>query len=295
MVTNKDYIILDGVKYSADKRVLIEYPTDKKDKTFFVPDFVLEIADKAFYGNRFLKNLHTGKNLRKIGYAAFSYDYDGGDEYIEKIYVSPSVTELAHVVFPCNTCDDFLDYASVVVGGSIGSAVEKHANEREIAFVEVNPEDTEGFFSKSADEHCDRLKTIIDAEKEYTVVVPERRFMAKLVGDTLEIANIGSGKAVIGDLYARLSRGRREKIKKIVFGDGIGYVEEYEFFGSRYPNLASIHIGANMYFYDVLQFYDMNITEITCSEKNPFNIAVDNLLYTCSTENRVIPFPMTEE
>ena len=295
MVTNKDYIILDGVKYSADKRVLIEYPTDKKDKTFFVPDFVLEIADKAFYDNKFLKNLHTGKNVKKIGYAAFSYGYDGGDEYIEKIYISPSVTELAHVVFPCNTCDDFLDYASVVVGGSIGSAAEKHANEREIAFVEVNPEDTEGFLSKSADEHRDRLKMIIDAEKEYTVVVPERRFMAKLVGDTLEIANIGLGKAVVGDLYARLSRGRREKIKKIVFGDGIGYIEEYEFYGSRYPNVTCIHIGADMYFYGVLPFYNMNITEITCSEKNPFNIAVDNQLYTRSTENRVIPFPMTEE
>ena len=70
LLTNENNVVIDGITYSADKRVLVKYPVDKEDETFYVPDFLEEIGERAFEGNRKLKNLYIGENVKKIEYGA---------------------------------------------------------------------------------------------------------------------------------------------------------------------------------------------------------------------------------
>ena len=43
-----DTMTIDGVVYSADKKVLIKYPEDKADEAFYIPESVEEIGEDSF-------------------------------------------------------------------------------------------------------------------------------------------------------------------------------------------------------------------------------------------------------
>lgn len=60
---NKHFCSLDGVLYSKDKRTLIHYPNEKKDKIFIVPDYVINIEN---FENKYLEEIIVGSNVVKI-------------------------------------------------------------------------------------------------------------------------------------------------------------------------------------------------------------------------------------
>ena len=64
---DENYIVIDGVVYSADKRILMKYPADKAGECFYIPDFVEELGDGCFASVDNVKHIIIGKNVKKIG------------------------------------------------------------------------------------------------------------------------------------------------------------------------------------------------------------------------------------
>lgn len=63
---NKYYSSEDGVLFNKSKTVLIRYPEGKTDKTYKVPDGVLEIAKNAFYECDNLEKIELSDSVLKI-------------------------------------------------------------------------------------------------------------------------------------------------------------------------------------------------------------------------------------
>ena len=62
----EDVRIIDGVTFSADGRTLIEYPTDKTDAHYTVPDGVEVIGEAAFCGAEYLRHVTLPDSVHTI-------------------------------------------------------------------------------------------------------------------------------------------------------------------------------------------------------------------------------------
>ncbi len=89
---NKNLYISDGIVYSKDKSVLINYPlfTENYMKEFTVPEYVTKIESNAFE-NLDLRKITLSKNISSIGDYAFKnckrlqeFDYNGSDPELGK-------------------------------------------------------------------------------------------------------------------------------------------------------------------------------------------------------------------
>ena len=67
---NKNYVSIDGVLYSADRKTLLFYP-EGKDTSFDIPDFVENISDCAFEGNATLRSVNIPSSVKKVGSSPF--------------------------------------------------------------------------------------------------------------------------------------------------------------------------------------------------------------------------------
>ena len=74
---NQNYLSIDGVLYSKDKKILIKYPCGKRysksEPNYYtkIPDGVIEISDYAFYGASSLYHLICPDSINRIGDEAF--------------------------------------------------------------------------------------------------------------------------------------------------------------------------------------------------------------------------------
>lgn len=59
-------VVIDGITFSADGKVLVKYPEDKVDEEYVVPEGVEIIGSKAFYDNWYLKHLVLPSSLNEI-------------------------------------------------------------------------------------------------------------------------------------------------------------------------------------------------------------------------------------
>lgn len=64
---------IDGVVFSADGTTLLEYPSDKPDAHYTVPDGVTTIGDGAFFQNEHITRITLPDSVKVIGTAAFQY------------------------------------------------------------------------------------------------------------------------------------------------------------------------------------------------------------------------------
>ena len=60
---NESWMSEEGVLYSADKALLYAYPVAKEEKSYSVPDTVIELGVNAFSFNLFLQELSLGKSV----------------------------------------------------------------------------------------------------------------------------------------------------------------------------------------------------------------------------------------
>ena len=117
-----DTITIDGVIYSADKKVLIKYPEENQEKTFYIPDFVEEIGSDCFIDSSTVEYIFIGNNVKKIGARAFGF-YNLN---IKKIFIPDSAVELVDEIFGKGVDDGGDFYFIDIVGGKKGSAIEKY-------------------------------------------------------------------------------------------------------------------------------------------------------------------------
>jgi hypothetical protein len=92
---NEKTIVIDGVIYSEDKKVLIKYPKDKKEEKFFIPNFVEELGNKCFSEVENKINIYIGSNVKKLHNGAF----ENLKYAIAKIYVPATVKEIEGEIF----------------------------------------------------------------------------------------------------------------------------------------------------------------------------------------------------
>lgn len=70
---NEHFKSVDGVLFTKDMEVLIQYPKEKKDEEYIVPSGVIEIGRYAFYPAHNLKSVSMPDSVEKVGDYAF-YD-----------------------------------------------------------------------------------------------------------------------------------------------------------------------------------------------------------------------------
>ena len=91
---NKNYTSKDGVLYSKNFDVLIQYPASKEGTTFTVPDTVISIQDCAFYYAKNLKEITLNNGLKNIGSSAFY-----GNEKLTQMIIHDSVESIGSHAF----------------------------------------------------------------------------------------------------------------------------------------------------------------------------------------------------
>lgn len=69
---NQFFQSIDGVLYDKSGTVLLCYPDKKKDETFVIPESVGIIAERAFSGNSYLKEITISNSVAEIGSYAFA-------------------------------------------------------------------------------------------------------------------------------------------------------------------------------------------------------------------------------
>ena len=68
---NTDFVIENGVLFSADKTLLYCYPPSKPGSSYAIPNSVTQIGNNAFQNAQFITSIHIPQNVIVIGSSAF--------------------------------------------------------------------------------------------------------------------------------------------------------------------------------------------------------------------------------
>ncbi len=103
----KNFVVNDGVLYSNDQSSIICFPAGKKSKEFKMPKTVSNVADKAFSGNFFIKEILSNGNFCSKDGVLYSSDgktliaYPNGNER-ESFVLDDDVTKTSGYLFQGN-------------------------------------------------------------------------------------------------------------------------------------------------------------------------------------------------
>lgn len=65
--SNKNYIVVDGVLFTADKKTLVSFPTGSDKISYSIPEGTEHVGDYAFSYNTILNELNICKSLKTVG------------------------------------------------------------------------------------------------------------------------------------------------------------------------------------------------------------------------------------
>lgn len=114
--SNRNYIAQDGILFSKDKSLLLQYPIGKSGESFEVPDSVERIAQGAFAATS-LSEIKLNKGLKQIGSGAFS-----SNSAIEKIVIYDMITVIEPLAFAdCAQLKDVTMYSLLPDAVAVGA------------------------------------------------------------------------------------------------------------------------------------------------------------------------------
>ena len=280
---NEKTIVIDGVVYSEDKKVLIKYPKDKKEEKFFVPNFVEEIGYTCFSEVENKINIYIGNNLKKLHNCAFvNFKYA-----IDKIYIPPTVDTIEGEIFESFAEEGGYSYFIDIVGGKKGSAIEHYCNKRGITFVEVDESDVEWFYATPYCELVSNAKEKASKYNEYTICEKGKGYQLKFTNGTLEIIAIKNDNVKLEETKPYINKFYREYIKKIIIGKGITEIADFAF--EDYENLEQIVISDSVSKMTSFAFlgreeYDSwgcpKLSSIIVDKNNKYYKSIDGVLFT---------------
>lgn len=295
---NQHFTVEDGVLFSKDKKTIIGYFRQGVGDAYRIGDGVEEIARGCFAGCPGLARIDIGRNVRKIGHCGLCND--GGD-FLEKIYIPPTVTELNGEIFDRGADDGGIYYPVCMVGGARDSAIEEYCNQRAIDFVAVTEDEIEDFYTASVEELRQRIREQAEEEKTFFADEPPKGYQAKFSKGvlTFSVSDGGSGaQIVIKDTHMIINASRRRKVEKLIIGPGITEIAEYAF--DDYPNLQRVHIGPDVCSISPVAFSDTygngsKLASIAVAETNKWYKAMDGVLYTHDMQTLVKYSPARPE
>ena len=108
---NTEYFSVDGVLFNKDKTILIQYPPDKADAEYTIPDSVTSIGDWAFFDCSSLTSITIPDSVTSIGDYAFYYCTS-----LTSITIPDSVTSIGSDAF-----EDCTSLTSITIPDSVTS------------------------------------------------------------------------------------------------------------------------------------------------------------------------------
>jgi len=100
VLADDNTVVVDGVTFSKNMKILIKYPLDKTDESYTIPDSVTIVEPHAFgsyvSGNKYLKNIIIPNSVTSIGGYAFS-----GCRNLQNVVIPDSVTTIGDNAFNC--------------------------------------------------------------------------------------------------------------------------------------------------------------------------------------------------
>jgi len=94
-------VVVDGVTFSKNMKILIKYPADKMDESYTIPDTVEYINQNAFSYCDNLKNVYILEGVTSIGKEAFSWC-----DSLESISIPGTVTNMQSAFCDCDNLKD---------------------------------------------------------------------------------------------------------------------------------------------------------------------------------------------
>ena len=91
---NEYYASEDGVLFNKNKTVLIQYPIEKDNQKYMIPDSVTSIGDRAFEYCTSLTSITIPESVTSIGLGAFEYCFS-----LTSITIPDSVTSIGDFAF----------------------------------------------------------------------------------------------------------------------------------------------------------------------------------------------------
>jgi len=91
---NDNTVVVDGVTFSKNMKILVKYPAGKTDESYTIPDSVTIIESSAFSYNKYLKNIIIPNSVTSIGGRAFD-----GCSNLESVVLPDSVTTIGSGAF----------------------------------------------------------------------------------------------------------------------------------------------------------------------------------------------------
>lgn len=273
---NPKFASQNGVLFSKDKKILINYPTLKTDKFYKIDDTVETIAKHCYFSCN-LKGLWLGEGISKIHTSLSA----------EKIYIPETFEASYHKeLFDSWYDDGGISYTTRIVGGKRNSPIEHYCNGINLPFIALEDCEIEEFFNANTDELCDRIEKQYENETEF-VVSDGCDYEAKYKNGVLEISALCED-AYLGYIGNTINLYRRKNIKEIIIGEGIAFLMDGAFHGTM-NNLEHIHIGKDVqsisedafYHYDWYTQQNFHLLQsITVDEENKNFKSKDGILYT---------------
>ena len=231
----------DGVLFNKDKTELIEYPCQKPDKTYTIPDTVTIVGERSFEGNAILTCVKIPDSVKRIESKAFS-DCKG----LTDIFIPASVEIIRQYVF--NHCDalkeitiseDNPHYTSVnkvLFNKNKTQLIEYSDREAEDNYVIPDTVTVIGWFAFCA---CESLKSVIIPEGVESIGMHAFEGCSGLT----EIKLPSSMTFIDHDTFSKCSNLRKITIPDSITEIDVGpIIEAYPFYGCH-PEAVATYKG----------------------------------------------------
>ena len=163
-INNTNYSSVDGVLFSKDKTLLIQYPEGKKG-TYIIPESVKSIGHSAFFNCYGLTSVHIPNSVPSIGYEVFC-----NCKNLTSVNIPNSVTSIGSWAF--SRCSSL---TSVTIPNSVTS-IGEHAFDQCRVLTSVTIPISVTNIGNYTFSNCSKLSSVIIENKEGKVTIGDDTF-----------------------------------------------------------------------------------------------------------------------
>lgn len=251
--------VVDGVTFSKDMKTLIEYPVEKQDESYTIPDGVTAISNSAFWESTNLKSVTIPDSVTSIGDFAFY-----GCTSLETIVIPDSVTYMGESIF--TGCEN-LKSATLPKGiTSIADSTFSYCS----SLVDVNIPDGVTVIADQAFLECSSLETITIPDSVTTIGNSVFKYCSSLTSITIPEGVTSMGGSVFLDCTSL----KEATIPESVISIGELFFEECTaltdiYYGATEIEWRSIELG---YFNEFLETANIHFAD---PDKNEIKVILN--------------------